>query len=129
MNLKAKLDKIFSEYIRLRDSDENGYGRCYCCGKILHWKDAQNMHFIPRQHLALRYNEINCHSGCVKCNFYDNGNIEAYMLHLKSDYGNNILEVLTIAKTAIIKISNCEYEAMIKEYTKKVKNIKDGKNL
>ena len=27
-----KLDKVFSEYIRLRDADENGYVRCYCCG-------------------------------------------------------------------------------------------------
>ncbi len=34
------LDRIFSEYIRRRDSDENGIGRCISCGKMVHWKEA-----------------------------------------------------------------------------------------
>ena len=80
---KAVLDKVFSEYIRLLESDNNGYIRCYCCGKILHWKQSQNMHFIPRQHMGTRFDRINCHAGCVKCNYYDNGNIEEYAIHLK----------------------------------------------
>lgn len=35
-DLKAKLDKIFSEYIRLRDADNNGMVRCISCMKIDH---------------------------------------------------------------------------------------------
>ena len=126
-NLKAKLDRVFSEFIRLRDSDENGYIRCYCCRKTLHWKESQNMHFIPRQHLALRYSEINCNAGCVKCNYYNNGNIEEYIVHLKKDYGNDIVERLLVAKAKVVKISNVEYELMIKKYSQLVREQKQIK--
>lgn len=44
MNYKDKLDRIFSEYIRLRDADNNGYIRCISCGKIVFWKDT-DMYF------------------------------------------------------------------------------------
>lgn len=127
-SLKKKLDRVFSEYIRLRDSDKNGYVRCYCCGKVLHWKEAQNMHFIPRQHMALRFSEVNCHVGCIKCNFYNNGNIEAYAVHLKKDYGNDIIERLLIYKSRLTKFSAIEYEVMIKEYQQKVKELKNKIN-
>jgi transposase len=59
MNYKAKLDKIFSEYIRLRDATlGDGYGTCISCGKIIYWKDNHCGHFINRKHMALRFNEI-----------------------------------------------------------------------
>jgi hypothetical protein len=128
MNLKAKLDRVFSEYIRLRDSDENGMIKCYCCGKLLHWKKSQNMHFIPRQHMALRYSETNCHAGCVKCNYYDNGNIEEYAIHLKKDYGNDIVERLTAIKKQSLKISSFQYETMIKVYSEKISELKKSKS-
>jgi hypothetical protein len=121
---KGTLDRIFSEYIRQRDADGNGLVRCYCCGKILFWKNAQNMHFIPRQHLSLRFNEINCHAGCVKCNYYNNGNIEEYALHLKKDYGNDIIDKLVATKHQHIKISDFEYKIMIKKYRELVKELK-----
>ena len=33
-DLVAKLDKVFSRYIRLRDCMPNGYFRCISCGQI-----------------------------------------------------------------------------------------------
>ena len=121
MKLKEKLDRVFSEFIRRRDSDKNGFIKCYCCGKILHWKKAQNMHFIPRQHMATRFSETNCHSGCIRCNYYNNGNIEEYAIHLKKDYGENIIEELTLAKHRSVKISEAEYRIFIKYYQEKIK--------
>lgn len=121
---KSVLDRVFSEYIRLRDSDANGYIRCYCCGKLLFWKDSQNMHFIPRQHLGTRFNEINCHAGCIKCNYYNNGNIEEYAIHLKKEYGNDIIEVLTLKKRIGRKYSEFEYKELAKHYRKEVNKLK-----
>ena len=43
-----KLWKWFSIYIRLRDSDENGYGKCFTCGKIIFWKKGDCGHGIGR---------------------------------------------------------------------------------
>ena len=124
---KSTLDRIFSEYVRRRDADERGYIRCYCCGKILHWKESQNMHFIPRQHMGTRFDEVNCHSGCVKCNFYNNGNIEEYAIHLKKDFGNDIIERLTIKKQAGRKFSEFEYKILAKHYREKINNLKSDK--
>jgi len=126
---KQTLDKIFSEYIRLRDADDNGMIMCYCCGKVLHWKQSQNMHFIPRQHMNLRFSETNCHAGCVKCNYYDNGNIEEYTLHLKKDYGDDIVEKLVIAKRISVKHSSAEYDALAKYYKDEIKKLKEEKDL
>src|ERR1700744_2840893 len=42
------LDAVFSQFVRLRDSDENGYITCYCCGARFYWTDCDCMHFIPR---------------------------------------------------------------------------------
>ena len=124
---KAVLDRIFSEFIRRRDADANGYVRCYCCGKVLHWKDSQNMHFIPRQHMATRFDEINCHAGCIKCNYYNNGNIEEYAIHLKKDFGADIIERLTLKKQIGRKYSEFEYKELTKYYRGEINKIKTGK--
>ena len=36
-------DKIFSEYIRLNDADDNGFCQCITCGSIKHWKNIHNL--------------------------------------------------------------------------------------
>lgn len=130
MNYKEKLDRVFSEYIRLRDSNPNGWVKCYCCGKIIFWnKGCHNMHFIPRQHLSLRFNEKNCHAGCVKCNSFNNGNIEEYVLHLMKDYGIDIIQNLRNMKHILTKISDTEYKFMISYYQNEVKKLKQEKSL
>jgi hypothetical protein len=96
---------------------------------MLFWKDAENMHFVPRQHMALRFSEINCHAGCTRCNHFLNGNIEEYVLHLKKDYGNDIVEKLTIAKRKPNKISEAEYRTFIASYEKEIKKLKREKKL
>lgn len=38
---------------------------CYTCGKTMDFKKAQNGHFVPRQYLSVRYDEVNCHAQCL----------------------------------------------------------------
>ena len=127
--LKNKLDRVFSEFIRLRDATQSGYIRCFCCGKVLPWRDSENMHFIPRQHMSLRYNEINCNSGCTHCNHFMNGNIEAYTLNLKRVYGNDILERLMLIKNTPSKMGDFEANVLIDHYKTEVKRIRKEKGL
>lgn len=56
-----------------------------------------------------------------------NGNIEEYALHLKKDYGDGIIERLTIAKHAPSKITAPEYELMIAHYKREVGKMKEKK--
>lgn len=124
-----RLDKVFSEFIRLRDCDDNGMIKCYCCGKYLPWRESNNMHFIPRQHIPLRFSEVNCHAGCVHCNKYMNGNIEEYVIHLKKDYGSDIVERLAVAKYQTANLSIPELKLLINHYKGEVKELRKEKNI
>lgn len=123
------LDKIFSEYIRLRDADVNGYIRCYCCGYAIHWKSAQNMHFMNRRFMGTRFNESNCHSGCTCCNMYNGGNLEAYEAHLIREYGETIIDKLTMLKHGVTKLAPYEIKEKTEYYAEKVKQLKKEKGL
>lgn len=124
---KATLDKWFSLYIRLRDSDANGYGRCISCGKLVHYKDADCGHFINRQHMNTRYDERNCNLQCTKCNRFDEGNNVGYMKGLVKKYGEGIIEVLHLKKHLYKKFSDFELKELAKYYKQKVKELEKVK--
>jgi 5-methylcytosine-specific restriction endonuclease McrA len=117
------LDRIFSEYIRRRDSDENGYGRCISCGKIVHWKDADAGHFVNRAHMALRYDEKNVNLQCRSCNRFDEGNSIGYSEGLVRKYGPEVLDYLKIKKHNLCKFGKFEIDLLKKEYKRKIKEI------
>lgn len=124
-----KLDKIFSEYVRIRDADASGYVHCYCCGYPIHWTNAQAMHFMNRRHLGTRFNEENVNAGCPPCNMYQNGNLEAYEAHLIREYGDSIIDKLTMLKTTVMKFAPYEIEEMTDHYRREVKRLKKEKGL
>ena len=66
-DLVAKLDKVFSRYIRLRDCMPNGYFRCISCGKIKPYEQADCGHFHSRRHMSTRFDEDNAHAECRYC--------------------------------------------------------------
>ena len=124
---QAKLDKAFSEYIRLRDADEKGYCRCISCGKVRHWKEMDAGHYVNRKHMSLRYNESNVHAQCKACNRYDEGNVSGYTLGLIKKYGKQIIERLNVAKNQVNKIDEFQAQLMLDWYRSKVKELKKSK--
>lgn len=116
--LKKTLDAIFSKYIRARDK-----GQCYTCPKKDDPKRMQNGHFIPRQYLSLRFDEINCHCQCYACNMLYNGQPSAYALHLILDYGKDIVETLEKKRREITKLTPDWYENRIKYYTELLESL------
>lgn len=120
--LKKILDKVFSEYIRLRDADKNGYCTCVTCGKKDHYKNMQNGHYMSRQYLATRFDETNCHVQCVGCNVFRGGNYTAYALYMLDKYGEEKLQWLEQQKHTITKYY--PYEEKIEYYTKQVNELK-----
>ena len=104
MNL-TKLDSIFSKFIRLRDSDEDGICRCITCGAPHYWKSVDNGHYIKRQHLALRFNEVNCNAQCRKCNWLGQGEDVKYKDALIKKYGQKSYDWLLIVKHSPTKFT------------------------
>lgn len=121
-------DKWMSKYIRLRDADENGYGRCISCGRIVHWSEADNGHYINRGHLNTRYDEQNCNLQCRNCNRFDEGNKEGYCLGLIAKYGDEVVNHLYLKKHIFRKYSVFELKAIADDYRKRFNELKKIKN-
>ena len=119
--LKKLLDKVFSEYIRLKYADKNGMVKCVTCGAVKHWKEMQNGHYISRQHLAVRWDETNCHPQDASCNIFRGGNYTAYALYMLDKYGEEKLQWLEQQKHIITKYY--PYNEKIEYYKEQVKQL------
>lgn len=110
-----KLDEVFSQYIRLRDSDDRGIVECPLCRKRMYWKNAQNMHFISRGVLRYRFDEDNCHAGCYTCNVCKHGNYIEYTRRMQEKYGIEFVDNMRFNKRVYILDTPVLLE-MIEEY-------------
>ena len=113
--LVKKLDTVFSQYIRLKNS-VNGKATCFTCGKVDEWKKLQNGHFQSRKHYSTRWDKINCQVQCVLCNVFNYGEQYKFSVNIDAKYGQGTAERLSIKAQQIIKLSNFEIEDMIKRY-------------
>lgn len=120
---KVKLDRVFSQYIRLRDMMTGGYFRCISCGKLLPIRDADCGHYINRKHMSTRFSEVNCNAQCKSCNRFDEGNIQGYRRGLVAKYGEEKVLLLEAQKYEVRKYSDFEYDALIEHYQKEIKKI------
>ena len=110
-----KLDTVFSQYIRLKNSVDE-IATCFTCGKQDHWKKLQNGHFQSRKHYTTRWDEINCQVQCAGCNVFKYGEQYKFAVNLDAKYGEGTAERLHIKSQQIIKLSDFELEDMIKRY-------------
>ena len=121
-DLKAKLDKVFCEYIRKRDT-RNGVFKCISCGRILPYEQADCGHYINRKHMSTRFDEMNCNAQCISCNRFDEGNIQGYRRGLVALYGEQQVTLLEAKKHNFRKYSDFEYEVLIKHYKEEIKKL------
>lgn len=120
--LKAKLQLIFNEFIRLRDEGKP----CISCGEF---KVLQAGHFYSvRQYDGLRFNELNTHGECVRCNIFDDRHLLNYASNLPGRIGKENFELLEniarVYKKNGHKWTRSELMEMIKIYSAKVKELK-----
>lgn len=104
--LKKTADSVFSKWILRRDSYI-----CFTCGKPAN----QNAHYVSRSWLGLRFNEVNCHASCVRCNVFLNGNMDVYARALLAKYGDGVLDMLAKLKKPT-QFKRADYEKIIKTY-------------
>lgn len=119
-SLINKADKVFSQYIRRRYTDDNGFTECYTCGKKDHWKELQCGHFMSRKHYSTRWNETNCQVQCAGCNVFRYGEQYKFGRNLDIEFGNGTADELHSKSRQIVKYDNQDLIEMIKHYEKKV---------
>lgn len=118
-----KLDKVFSQYIRLRNANSMGIAECVTCGKRDHWKKQQCGHFQSRKHYTTRWDEVNCQVQCAGCNVFKYGEQYKFGIYLDQNFGEGTAEKLSNKAKQTIKYSNIELLAMIERYEFEIKEL------
>jgi hypothetical protein len=126
---ESTADLWFSRFIRLRDSDENGYCKCITCNTVLYWKSMDNGHYVKRQHQGARFHEKNCHAQCKVCNWQEQGRNDVYKQVIIERYGQQEHDLLKFAERHTTKHSCLEIKLIAKEYQKKAKDLAKNKGL
>ena len=125
--LKLKAWNLFSEWVRRRDADKDGYVNCVTCGKGAYWKGEgmQAGHFIAGRTLSLLFDERNCHTQCYGCNVGRNGSYVEYFIYMENRYGRKVIDELRYLKNQSRKYSISDYEELITDLEGKLSLIEN----
>ncbi len=85
-SLKKKVWKEFSIYIR-RKYANNGYVRCYTCGKIMKIKESQCGHGLGGRGNSILFDGEICRPQCSQCNIFKGGNYDIFHMKLIKENG------------------------------------------
>lgn len=124
-----KLWPVFSLFIRLRDSNENGYVKCITCGAWRYFRDGDCGHGVGRQHMGTKYDETNNHFQCKPCNGPGEGRKDVYKEEVNKRYGASHWDMLHIKAKSPCKWGRFEFEMMTLHYMEEIKKLLKGKTL
>ncbi len=117
--LIKKLDKVFSQYVRMKDADHAGYVSCFTCGMTKHWKEVDAGHFQSRGKYATRYHEDNVKCQCKRCNGFRGGEQYQFALNL----GTDLADELVVLSNQPARLTNDWLLEKIKHYQEEVKKL------
>ena len=117
---RRELQKIFNEFIRLRDKNEP----CISCGKPLVAKYDAGHFYSVGSYPNLRFNEDNVHGQCVECNQHRHGNLLEYSPRLTERIGFERASKLMVIRNEPLRLSLEEIKAKTEYYKNLVKEWK-----
>lgn len=85
-NLIDDLDATISRYVRIRDSNVNGFAKCCTCPNELPYTEMDAGHFVPRANMSTRFNEFNIHTQCRICNRTKYGEQEKMVKYIEEKH-------------------------------------------
>jgi hypothetical protein len=123
---KAAADKWFSEFIRLRDSDAEGFATCITNPKIRkHWRDMDCGHWISRAKEATRYDERNANAQSKQSNRFQGGHFLEHGLAIDRKFGPGTRQDLERKAGQVCKRTVNDYLFIADTYKKRVQWIKE----
>ena len=117
--LLKKCQFYFNKYIRQRDEGK----QCISCDS---YNTAHASHYFNVGHYpTMRFNELNCHASCMRCNTYLHGNLLEYQPRLIQRIGmdkyNNLMLLKGFDKRANRKWNRLELIELLEKYKAKCK--------
>jgi len=117
--LKKTAWEVFSEYIRVKNSNEFGYVTCVSCGKYIPWKQAQAGHWpdVAGRTNAVLYEEKVVWPQCYRCNIPLHGNPAGYGYFMRKTYDEEQLEGFRRMRRQAVRFEKSDLIAMIEKWT------------
>jgi len=115
MQVKNKLDELFSVYIRNKGSID-GYNNCYTCKGNFNIKELHAGHYLSRVFTYVRWNEVNVKPQCYNCNINLRGNSVVFRKNLVNEYGEDVISDLEKSKNKLLKLSKYELFEKCQQY-------------
>ena len=124
----ARACQFIQLYVRLLETDVNGYGYCCSCGRNLSWGECQGGHFQPkgRNYNAAAFEEDNVHVQCAGCNCNLGGNPAGYVKYMNEHFEPEAIEHLESISHTYLEIE--EVREIAKIYKQKCKDLAYEKN-
>ena len=117
---RRELQKVFNEFIRLRDKNEP----CISCGRTLPAKYDAGHFYSVGAYPNLRFNEDNVHGQCVECNQHRHGNLLEYAPRLTERIGFERASKLMVIRNEPLRLTLEEIKAKTEYYKNLVKEWK-----
>ena len=117
-NLKKKVWTKFSLYIRLKETDKNGYGKCVTCGNTRHYSELQAGHFIDGRGNSILFDQRGVHIQCCGCNIFKSGNKLHYWKWMEANYGRGVIDELMILSKMPRKFTTADLEGMYDNFSR-----------
>ncbi len=114
--IKKKIWEECKRIIRARYISDDGYYRCFTCGKIT--ENPHTSHFIPSASCGafLRYDLRNLRMCCYHCNINLGGNGAEFYRRLVEIEGQEYVDQLFKDKQKTIKADIIWYNKILEEY-------------
>lgn len=120
----AEADKWFSEWIRLRDSDANGWATCITSGRRLPWRQVDCGHYVSRAKWSVRYEERNAHAQSKMANRYQGGHFVEHGNAIDRIHGAGTAEALRLKGLQRCSMTTDDFLFKAKVYKERVEWIK-----
>lgn len=127
--LIVKLDEVFSEWIRLRDSDHEGMCQCITCDHAFHWRAGDAGHFVDRDQMATRWEEDNVNGQCRNCNRFKTVSKFDHRLAVDKRHGAGSGARLEVKSREVCNWADHELKKMIEYYKNGIVEFKEQKGM
>lgn len=116
--LKNKAWRLFSQYIRRKYSNKEGFAKCFTCGTVKPWKELQCGHGIGGRGNYVLFLEEVCRPQCYGCNVGRKGAYEVFIPKLIDWYGSDKYNEWVVESRKPLKRTKADYLELISELEK-----------
>lgn len=120
------LDRLTSQYVKLKYLGKNGLIKCYTCPSELPVKEIDCGHYISRSCMYLRFDLRNLRPQCHTCNRSKYGKAAVFAQNLEIEFPG-VTDILLEESRIVYKWSRSELKNLINELSQKIIRITKNK--